>query len=159
MAGTCEAGYPQITQINADEKGSLTGGYMGTRFNMIGLFVNDLHTMVAFYRDVVGVEIEWDGNGPYAEFKHDGIRFAMYEREKLPRLLGHAPEYPKRLNGTFELAINVGAPANVDKKFNELIGKGGTEIYPPRDEPWNMRSAMLTDPEGNLIEIASDFWG
>jgi catechol-2,3-dioxygenase len=32
------------------------------------------------------------------------------------------------------------------------------EIYPPRKEPWNMRSAMLADPEGNIIEIASDFW-
>jgi len=132
---------------------------MGTRFDMIGLFVKDLRAMAAFYRDVVGGEIEWDGNGPYAEFRHEGIRFAMYERAQLPGLLGQTPEYPKRLNGTFELAINVGAPANVDLKFKELIEKGGTEIYPPRDEPWNMRSAMLTDPEGNLIEIASDFWG
>jgi lactoylglutathione lyase len=131
---------------------------MGIKFDLIGLFVNDLHAMVAFYRDVIRVEIEWDGLGPYAEFKHDGIRFAMFEREKLPELLGKAPEYPKKLNGTFELAINVGAPANVDEKFKELIAKGATEIYPPRDEPWNMRSAMVTDPEGNLIEIGSDFW-
>jgi lactoylglutathione lyase len=131
---------------------------MGTRFNMIGLFVKDLKKMVAFYRDVMGVEIEWDGVGPYAEFKHEGIRFAMYERAQLPGLLGQTPEYPKRLNGTFELAINVGDPAKVDKKFDEVIAKGAMEIYKPRNEPWNMRSAMVTDPEGNLIEIASDFW-
>jgi lactoylglutathione lyase len=131
---------------------------MGTKFDLIGLFVNNLQKMVAFYRDVMGVEIEWDGLGPYAEFKHEGIRFAMFERIQLPGLLGQTPEYPKKLNGTFELAINVGDPENVDKKFKELIAKGGTEIYPPRDEPWKMRSAMLTDPEGNLIEIASDFW-
>jgi len=41
---------------------------MGTRFNMIGLFVQDLQKMVAFYRNVLGFEIEWDGRGPYAEF-------------------------------------------------------------------------------------------
>jgi anaerobic selenocysteine-containing dehydrogenase len=29
---------------------------------------------------------------------------------------------------------------------------------PPRDEPWKMRSSMVADPEGNLLEIASDFW-
>jgi len=131
---------------------------MGIKFDMVGLFVKDLHIMVAFYRDVIGVEIEWDGVGPYAEFKHEGIRFAMYERAQLPGLLGQTPEYPKGLNGTFELAINVGAPENVDKKFNELVLKGAREIYRPRNEPWNMRSAMVTDPEGNLIEIASDFW-
>jgi lactoylglutathione lyase len=131
---------------------------MGTRFDLIGLFVLDLKRMVAFYRDVIGVEIEWDGQGPYAEFKHEGIRFAMFERAQLPKLLGRTPEYPQKLNGTFELSLNVGKPGNVDVKFAELIAKGGREIYPPRDEPWKMRSAMLADPEGNIIEIASDFW-
>jgi predicted enzyme related to lactoylglutathione lyase len=111
-----------------------------------------------FYKNAIGIDIEWDGQGPYAEFKHDGIRFAMYEREKLPGLLGKTPEFTKKLNGTFELALNVGKPENVDIRFKEIIGKGGKEIYGPRNEPWKMRSAMISDPEGNLIEIASDFW-
>jgi len=51
-----------------------------------------------------------------------------------------------------------GNQKNVDIKFQEIIAKGGVEIYPPRDEPWKMRSAMISDPEGNIIEIASDFW-
>jgi catechol 2,3-dioxygenase-like lactoylglutathione lyase family enzyme len=131
---------------------------MGTKFNMIGLFVGDLVQMVTFYREVLGVEIDWDGEGPYAEFKHDGIRFAMYERAKLPSLLGREPDYPNGLNGTFELAINVGSKANVDAFFERVTGRGATKIYDPRDEPWKMRSAMVADPEGNLIEIASDFW-
>ena len=57
---------------------------MKVKFDMIGLFVSDLNTMVTFYRDVVGIEIDWNGEGPYAEFKHEGIRFAMYERKELP---------------------------------------------------------------------------
>lgn len=128
------------------------------KFDMIGIFVGNLRAMVDFYKNVIGIEIDWDGNGPYAEFKHDGIRFSMYERKELPHLLGQTPEYPLKLNGTFELAINVGKPENVDVKFQEIISKGAKEIYPPRNEPWKMRSAMLTDPEGNIIEIASDFW-
>jgi catechol 2,3-dioxygenase-like lactoylglutathione lyase family enzyme len=133
---------------------------MGTKFNMIGLFVGDLATMVTFYREVLGVEIDWNGEGPYAEFKHEGIRFAMYERSKLPDLLGHGQEagYPNGLNGTFELAINVGSKENVDAFFKRVTQQGGTAVYAPRDEPWKMRSAMVADPEGNLIEIASDFW-
>jgi lactoylglutathione lyase len=130
---------------------------MGTQFNMIGIFVEDLSTMVTFYRDVLGVEINWNGEGPYAEFMHEGIRLSMYARKELTSLLGQTPEYPKTLNGTFELAINVGQPENVDKKYKEIIMKGGKQIYPPRDEPWKMRSAMIADPEGNIIEIASDF--
>lgn len=131
---------------------------MGTQFDLIGLFVGNIHTMVEFYKNAIGIEIDWDGQGPYAEFKHHGIRFAMFERDKLPDLLGKTPEFAKKLNGTFELALNVGKPENVDIRFNEIIEKGGKEIYGPRNEPWKMRSAMITDPEGNLIEIASDFW-
>ncbi len=82
----------------------------------------------------------------------------MYERERLPGLLGRKPEFTNKLNGTFELAVNVGKPENVDIRFKEIVTHGGKEIYGPRNEPWKMRSAMITDPEGNLIEIGSDFW-
>lgn len=114
--------------------------------------------MVGFYKEVLGFEIDWDGNGPYAEFKHEGIRFSMYERNKLQELLGFEPSYPNGVNGTFELALNVGAPNQVDIVFEKVINSGAKPIYAPRNEPWNMRSAMIADPEGNLIEIASDFY-
>ena len=131
---------------------------MARRLDMIGLFVNDLTVMVDFYSTVIGLPIHWNGEGPYAEFEHEGIRFAMYERKMLPQLLGQTPEFARKLNGTFELAINVGAPENVDKEYERIIEKGGKAVYGPRNEPWKMRSAMITDPDGNLIEIASDFW-
>lgn len=72
---------------------------MSIKFDMIGLFVNDLKKMVTFYRDVIGIEIDWDGNGPYAGFKHQGIRFFMYKRQKLPELLGQTPFYPAGIDG------------------------------------------------------------
>jgi lactoylglutathione lyase len=131
---------------------------MKIKFDLIGIFVTDIVKMVDFYNKIIGVEIDWNGNGPYAEFRHDGIRFAMYERKLLPALLGATPEFTSRLNGTFELAINVGDPQNVDSEYARIIAGGGVSVYAPRNEPWKMRSAMITDPEGNLIEIASDFW-
>ena len=131
---------------------------MKVKFDMIGLFVSDLSEMVRFYNEVIGIEIEWDGNGPYAEFKHEGIRFAMFERKELPELLGQNPSYPEGINGTFELSLNVGEPENVDATYRKFLEGGARGIYTPRDEPWKMRSAMIADPEGNLIEIGSDFW-
>ena len=128
---------------------------MGTRFDMIGIFVNDLHRMVAFYRDVLGFEIVWDGKGPYAEFEHEGIRFSMYERAQLPDLLGQTPTYPSGLNGTFELAIDLPTSVEADCEFERIVNGGGRPIYAPRDEPWGMHSAMIADPEGNIIEIGS----
>ncbi len=128
---------------------------MPTRIDMIGLFPEDLPKMVAFYRDVLGFAIDWDGQGPYAEFKNDGVRFAMYERKQLPGLMGKKPNFTTGINGTFELAIDLPASADVDREYARVIASGGREVYPPRDEPWGMRSSMIMDPEGNLIEIGS----
>jgi lactoylglutathione lyase len=128
---------------------------MGTKLDMIGIFVNDLPKMVEFYRDVLSFEIDWDGNGPYAEFKHEGIRFSMFERAQLPDLLGQPPTFPSGLNGTFELAIDLPASAEVDAEFERVVKAGARPIYDPRDEPWGMRSSMVADPEGNIIEIGS----
>ena len=131
---------------------------MTIKFDMIGIFVNDISKMVDFYKNGIGIDLDWDGNEPYAEFKHEGIRFSMYERKKLPELLGQEPSFPNGINGTFELAINVGAPEQVDIAFNKMVEAGAKPIYKPRNEPWKMRSSMVADPEGNLIEIGSDFW-
>lgn len=128
---------------------------MSIRFDFIGLFVKDIHKMVAFYRDVLGLEVVWDGIDPYAEFKHDGIRFAMYERAMLPNILGQEPTYPKGLNGTFELAIGLPSKKAVDSEFKRIINSGATPVYSPREEPWGMYSSMVMDPEGNLLEIGS----
>ena len=93
---------------------------MGTQINMIGIFVEDIQRMVAFYRDVLRFDIDWDGNGPYAEFKQDGVRFSMYERSQLPGLLGHEPSYPTGINGTFEIAIELPTSAKADEMFHRV---------------------------------------
>ena len=128
---------------------------MSAQFDMIGIFVNDLQKMVTFYQDVLGFETDWSGISPYAEFKHKGIRLSMYERAKLPGLLGQPPTYPSGLNGTFELAIDLPTSADVDREFERVVKAGGRPIYAPRNEPWGMYSSMITDPEGNIIEIGS----
>ena len=128
---------------------------MSTQLDMLGIFVKDLRQMVTFYRDVLGFEIEWDGEGPYAEFKHKGIRLSMYERAGLPGLLGQNPTYPSGLNGTFEIAIDLPTSGDVDREFERVIKAGGQPLYAPRHEPWGMYSSMIADPEGNIIEIGS----
>ena len=130
---------------------------MGLRFDAFGIFVKDLQKMVEFYRDVLGVEIDWDGKGPHAEFRHEGIRFMMYERNELPGYLGIDVTYPNGVNGTFELAIDLPRFEDVDREFERVVKMGAKPVFGPRNEPWGMRSSFITDPEGNLIEIGS--WG
>lgn len=129
---------------------------MSIKFDAFGLFVSDLNAMVSFYRDVIGLEIEWDG-GPFAEFRHEGTRFMMYGRKDFENLTGKEFGYPVGLNGTFELAIDFPVFDDVDKEFNRLVAAGAKPVYPPKTEEWGMRSSYFADPEGNLIEITS--WG
>ncbi len=129
---------------------------MNTRFDAVGLFVSDLQTMVQFYRDVIGLEINWDG-GPYAEFKHEGIRFMMYGRKDFEKLTGQNLSYPSGINGTFELAIDYPLFSDVDKEFARLVSLGAKPVYYPKTESWGMRSSYIADPDGNLIELGS--WG
>ncbi|HNX05154.1 MAG TPA: VOC family protein [Opitutales bacterium] len=132
---------------------------MKLKIGFIGLFPRDIRTMARFYEEVLGLELKaGNAEGPYAEFENEGVRFAMFKRELLPGLIGQTPGFTEGLNGTFELAIPVGAKENVDAIYATLTAGGATPVYAPRDEPWKMRSAMVADPEGNLIEIASDFW-
>lgn len=130
---------------------------MGIRFDAFSIFVIDLRRMVEFYRDVLGVEIEWDGNGPHCEFKHEGIRFMMYERKELHGYLGKDVSYPTGINGTFELAIDLPRFSDVDNEYDRVVALGAIPVLLPRNEPWGMRSSFVHDPEGNLIEIGS--WG
>lgn len=120
---------------------------MSVRFDMIGIFVSDLARMAAFYENVVGLQRSWTGAGSYVEFSHEGIRFSMYERSKLPDLLGVRPGFPPGIDGTFELAINVGEPSNVDATFERYTAGGARPVYAPRDEPCHMRSAMVAAPD------------
>lgn len=122
---------------------------------MIGVSVTDRDRTVAFYRDVLGFQITWDGHGPCAEFVNDGVRFSMHEQAQLPGLLSQAPTYPAGLDGTFELAIDLPTSAYADRMCQQVITAGVQPVCAPRDEPWGMRSSMVADPEGNLVELGS----
>ena len=65
------------------------------------------------------------------------------------------PTYPADLKGTFELALDVLRFEAVDVEYARGVGAGGQPVYAPRQAPWGMRSSMVADPEGNLIEIGS----
>lgn len=125
------------------------------RLDGIGLFVNDMPTMIRFYRDVLGFEIKEAEDAVNVYLIKDGTLFMLYERKNFEKMTSRKYEYLKGLNGHFEIALYVDTFEEVDIEFNKAVSKGATPVLEPTDEPWGQRTCYIADPEGNLIEIGS----
>ena len=120
-----------------------------------GLFVNDMATMVRFYRDVLGFEIKESEDAVNVYLIKDGTLFMLYERKNFEKMTNRKYEYINGLNGHFEIALYVDTFEEVDKRFAEAVKKGATPVLEPETEKWGQRTCYIADPEGNLIEIGS----
>ena len=120
-----------------------------------GLLVNDMATMLRFYRDVLGFEIKESEDTVNVYLIKDGTLFMLYERKNFEKMTNRKYEYLKGLNGHFEIALYVDTYEDVDKQFKVTTGKGATPVLEPTTEPWGQRTCYIADPEGNLIEIGS----
>lgn len=120
-----------------------------------GLFVEDMPTMVRFYRDVLGFEIRESENAENVYLIKDGTLFMLYERKNFEKMTSRKYEYIKGFNGHFEIALYVDTFEEVDLEYAKAIEKGAQSIFEPTTEPWGQRTCYIADPEGNLIEIGS----
>lgn len=121
----------------------------------IGLFVDDMPTMIRFYRDVLGFEITEDENAINVYLIKDGTLFMLYERKNFEKMTNRKYEYLKGFNGHFEIALYVDTYEEVDAEYTKAIEKGAQSVLEPTTESWGQRTCYIADPEGNLIEIAS----
>ena len=120
-----------------------------------GLLVDDMPTMVRFYRDVLGFEITEGENAVNVYLVKDGTLFMLYERKNFEKMTSRKYEYLKGFNGHFEIALYVDTFDEVDLEYARSIEKGARSILEPTTEPWGQRTCYIADPEGNLIEIGS----
>ena len=121
----------------------------------VGLFVNDMATMIRFYRDVLGFEIKEDENTVNVYLIKNGTLFMLYERKNFEKMTNRKYEYLKGLNGHFEIALYVDTFEEVDSEYAKAVEKGAQPVLEPTTEPWGQRTCYIADPEGNLIEIGS----
>lgn len=126
---------------------------MKAEINLITIWTNDIDKMMSFYNKVLGFNIK-NNLGNYVEFENNGVRFAICIREVM---YDHSNEYEKKAFGqVFELAFPCENPTDVDKSFKQLIEMGATSIHEPQNMPWNQRTALFADPDGNIHEIFAE---
>ena len=126
---------------------------MKAQINLITIWTNDIDKMKEFYNQVLGFRIEND-LGNYVEFENDGVRFAICMRDVM---YDYSSEYRKESFGQgFELAFPCESPNDVDESFKKLISKGAASVHEPQNMPWNQRTALFADPDGNIHEIFAE---
>lgn len=119
------------------------------------LFVEDMATMIRFYRDVLGFEITEAEDTANVYLEKDGVLFLLYGRRDFEKMTNAKYNYAKGINAHSEMVLFVDSYSEVDTSYNTVISKGATPILAPVTEPWGQRTCYVADPEGNLIEIGS----
>jgi lactoylglutathione lyase len=125
--------------------------------NNIRLLVSKFDETFLFYRDILNFKVTWGNLGEnYAQFQtSESTALAIFSKSIMSRVLGinHLPE---KLNSQ-DNVILVFTTNNVDEIYYDLRKKDVAFITPPTDQPdWGIRVAHLRDPEGNLLEFASE---
>lgn len=122
---------------------------MRSRLDYVILYVSDLEAGVAFYRDVVGLPFNLRGEG-YAEFATENVKFGLFERSSLPRLLGRHASAP---GAAAEILFLV---QDVDAEADRLKARGAEILSGPVDRPWGHRTLHVAGPDGHVVEFAQE---
>lgn len=116
------------------------------RVDYVIQYVESLGRSVEFYRDVIGLRVRIEGDG-YVGFELENTKFSLFERSKLPALIGRGGG--KAPCGEIGFLVeDVDAEAERLKRLNVEILRG------PLDRPWHERTLHIADPDGNVIEFA-----
>jgi lactoylglutathione lyase len=117
------------------------------RLDYVILYVADLARSRAFYEGVLGLPFRMQGEG-YVEFAVENVKFGLYERARLPVLVG-ATDLPT--GGGMEIALLV---EDVNREAERLRRAGVALLSGPADRPWGHRTIHFRDPDGHVIELA-----
>lgn len=126
---------------------SVTLDYTHTR-----LLVSDFTACFRFYRDTLGLTPHiGDEAGPYAEFKVGNIILALFSDELMGQALGK-PYKP--CQGECPQMVLCMRVDDVNAATNLMKTRGAKVLTEPTDHPaWNIRTAHIADPDGNIIEL------
>jgi len=113
------------------------------------LTVSDLQKSLAWYRDVLGLEVE-------REMVRDGVVRAVALHAGSVRILINQDDGAKGQNrpkGTC-MSMNIMTQQDVDAVAAYIKEHGGTLLSEPADMPWGMRVFRVADPDGWVFAVS-----
>ena len=125
---------------------------MEQRITMITLGVADMERATHFYENQFGWARSGMSNEQLIVYELPGLHLALYDRKALAED-ATVPESGQGFSG-FTLSHNVRSEAEVDQLITQLRDAGVTIVKEPQKVFWGGYSSYVSDPDGNLWEIA-----
>lgn len=116
----------------------------------MSLFVEDVGAAKAFYREVFEVPVVYEDEVS-AALKFDNLLVNLLHRSAASGLVAPAPVAAADAGSRFQLSVWV---QDVDAVCADLERRGVKLLTGPQDQPWGMRTATFTDPDGHNWEVA-----
>ena len=119
----------------------------------VNLYTRDIEAGIQFYEGLLGFKETFrtpkTGTPEHVEFALDGFGLGLgtVEAAKQRHGVDASPGSPA-------LVVVVWTD-DLDTAFAQLTSAGAPVVQPPHDTTNNNRSALLRDPDGNLVEIVA----
>ena len=112
----------------------------------IAEIVDDVDAAAEFYRDVLGIPLEWEQGASYVDVKLAGVlHFAIWSRKSAAEAtFGDADAVDKVPLG-FTVGFEVDSVSDAAKAFND---SGQKVLQQPKVEPWNQTTSRNQRPSG-----------
>jgi len=125
---------------------------MAPMLTVVGIVVADMARSLAFYRQL-GLDVPAEADGePHVEVGlPGGLKLAFDTVETIQSF--DASWAPPAGSPRMGLAFACDSPADVDKRYAELVAAGYEGHKQPWDAFWGMRYAVLHDPDGNGVDL------
>jgi len=125
---------------------------MEQKITFITLGVNSLEVSTKFYEKKMGWKRSEMSSGDLVVFDMNGLNLALYPREELAKDATVSADGSGFRGVTF--SYNAGSEAEVDSIISTLEQRGVTVVKAPEKVFWGGYSGYISDPDGNLWEIA-----
>ncbi len=112
------------------------------------LLVENLDKSLAFYKDLLGLEVNSTDDG-YIDFKLGDPLLALFQKNKAEAMFS---QKHMASGGGAVYAFQV---ENVSKTCKDLTNKGIAIFEGPKTMPWGQTVAYFKDPDNNILEVTS----
>ena len=120
---------------------------------LVNLYTRDIEAGIRFYRDLLGFTETFrtplEGTPDHVELQLGGFTVGLGSVEAAKRVHG-----VDAVPGSPAMALVVWTD-DVDSSCRDLAAAGVPVLQEPHDTGNNNRNALLSDPDGNLVEIVA----